>query len=639
MADSKEEPIRDTAIGGDDFFSDVDVSCLIGPAQSGRTRRLAGLAREWAAAGAHVLFVCATPSAAVRAREAFSGTPAVRVATFPEVALKVLSTPEAQASFGRAPRILSPHEQDILMEDMKVSQMKNRRLRAVLGYLFAGWSNLSDDTWEQTYEEDLLIERLHANLRFTGGVLACEASNLALKVLRAHPAVRQRCAWDCVLLDDFDLASRASQHLARALARRALAVSAAPYPGAPTEQEPYPCFTGVEELIAARPKCRVERLDSAQPLAIQHAEQRLCDEDARMRVEGDDVGNLAVADDAGTETVVPGHPMSVNGRELEAGGALEPEPEPEAFVVQMMPSMEAELQHIAQTCADALSRGEDVAIFGTDRLWRRNVVANLRRVGLPIAAAPATRIKVRDLHDEKTCARLQRDALCRLAVDGKDGVAWRTLVALGDHVARSAAIDHLRQAVAASADGTDVDADASEDASLLEALEALRRGEVAVDELARPLLDDLLAAYLRARELVEASGRKGDESAEPPAASSTADAERTPSITVYPATAAPEVRADTVIFGAFVNGCIPCRAYFDPAKLAGAAREREYVSSLRIALSVSACARKRVLLGGFTACSLDAAETMDLHIASIKLRRGVRTAVIEPSCLTRVLQG
>lgn len=171
---------------------------------------------------------------------------------------------------------------------------------------------------------------------------------------------------------------------------------------------------------------------------------------------------------------------------------------------------------------------------------------------------------------------------------------------------------------------------------LREALEALSRGEVACDDLTRSLFDDLLAVYRHACELLESSDDAG---APDGAAQRETGTECSSSIVVYPVSAAPEVRADVAIFGAFVNGCIPCRAYFDPAGLAGAAREREASASLRAALSVAACARKRVLFCGFSACGLDAAETMDLHIASIKLRRSVRTAVVEPSCLTAVMQG
>ena len=58
-----------------------------------------------------------------------------------------------------------------------------------------------------------------------------------------------------------------------------------------------------------------------------------------------------------------------------------------------------------------------------------------------------------------------------------------------------------------------------------------------------------------------------------------------------------------------------------------------------VAACPAACARKRILFCGFSSCALDAAETMDVHIASIKLRRGVRPAVVEPSCLTAVMRG
>ncbi len=600
-------------VPADDFFDDVEVSLFVGPAQSGRTQRLVKMAREQAAAGESVLVCCAVPEAVASLAAALAGS-GVKVSSLGDVALSVLATPCAQERFGRAPRILAPHEQDILMEDMKVSQMKNRRLRAVLGYLFAGWSNLSDDSWEQTYEEDLLIERLDANLRFTGGVLACEAANLALSCVRARPEVRENVGWDCVIVDDFNLASRASQHLARALARRTLVVAGSARPSASALGEEYPCFEGLAELAAARPDCRIETLRSTQPAAILAAQERLCADEALSVAEGAELFFCGGAALVRADAEAPA---------ADAGS--------EAFSVPMAPTVEAELLLIAQTCADALSRGEGVAIFGTDRTWRRNVVANLRRVGLPVVAAAPDRIKVRDLHDAKGSARIERDALSRLRRNPDDGVAWRAMMAAGDHVGRSAAIDRLRRAVSERGD-------AARPWRLPEALEALSAGEVPCDELTRPLYDDLLAAYRRARALLDAPAV--DDSAEQRGLRTAAQAaERSASICVYPVHAAPSVRADTVIFGAFVNGCIPSRDYFDPAKLAGGARQRQWDRSVRSAFSVSACARKRLCLCGFTSCSLDVAETMDVHIASIKLRRGTRTATVEPSIIAGIMQG
>ncbi len=605
-------------VPADDLFDDIEVSLFVGPAQSGRTSRLVKAARELSAAGESVLFCCAVPEAAAGVREELAGS-GVKVVPLSDFALSVLATPYAQERYGRAPRILVAHEQDILMEDMKVSQMKNRRLRGVLGYLFAGWSNLSDDSWEQTYEEDLLIERIDANLRFAGGVLACEAANLALSCVRARPdQMRESVGWDCVIVDDFNLASRAYQHLARALARRKLVVAGSPRPSVPASGEEYPCFEGLTELAVACPDCRIELLHSAQPAPILAAQKRLCADDALSVAEGAELFSCGEADAA---------PAGLTGSEEPGAGEGS-----EAFSVSMASTVEAELLFIAQTCSDAISRGEDVAIFGTDRTWRRNVVANLRRVGLPIRAAAPDRIKVRDLSDAKGSARIERDALASLRRDPGDGVAWRAMLAAGDHVGRSAAIDHLRRAVCEMGD-------AARSWRLPEALEALSRGEVPCDELTQPLYDDLLAAYRRARTLLADSVCDKGVRPEGNARAAGEAAEHSASICVYPVHAAPSVRADTVIFGAFVNGCIPSRDYFDPAKLAGGARERQWASSVCSAYSVAACARKRLYLCGFTSCNLEVAETMDVHIASIKLRRGIRTAAVEPSGIASIMQG
>ena len=92
-----------------------------------------------------------------------------------------------------------------------------------------------------------------------------------------------------------------------------------------------------------------------------------------------------------------------------------------------------------------------------------------------------------------------------------------------------------------------------------------------------------------------------------------------------------------VVFGGFVNGLIPCRAYCDPVGMAEQSRRREHARDVRTVYGVASCARKRLLFTGFATCSLQAAETMDVHIESIKLRKGLRTVTTQPSELANLL--
>lgn len=536
-----------------------------------------------------------------------------------EVAQAVLAASEAQAVFGRGPRVLEPYEETVLLEDLKVSQMKNRRLRKVLAYLRAGWSNLSDDTWEQTAEEDLVIERMRANLRFTGGVLACEASNLALHALREHDALRQRVSWDYVFVDDFELLSRASQHLVRMVAAYGLTVATAERPGLPGDEE-YPCFEGAAELLAAFPGAQVARLtESGQAPEVRHRVQGLLADSALAPL---------IRHDAMGQATPSAEPLDADTCE----GVAEP-------ALRMAPSLEAELQALAVEANAALERGESVLIVGTNRLWRRNVAANLQRVGLPVLQLRGDKLHLKDFRDEKQCERARADALYRLRVNAADDVAWRTLLALGDSVARSAAVDYLRQAVGAGAAGAPV--------RLREALELLDAGNVAADSLTAPLLDDLLAAYRQVKDAseFEEHAKPGDcvlpreqaVSGEADSQQNDAPSSSKPNILVASPDQAAGLRFDVVVFGGFVNGLIPCRAYCDPVGMAEQSRRREHARDVRTVYGVASCARKRLLFTGFATCSLQAAETMDVHIESIKLRKGLRTVTTQPSELANLL--
>ncbi len=646
----------------DEKLAPNEVRLIMGAPQSGRTSALCEIAREKVAAGANVLFVCTTEPGLRAVSEQLADAPgdSLCIATPQDAALRVLDTPEARDAFGRTPHILERYEEDILMDDMRVSQMKNKRLRSLSGYMFAGWSNLSDDRWEQTYEEDLFVERLHSNLRLTGGILACEAANLALKVLRAHDDVRAQQSYDWVIVDDFELASRASQHLLRALARVGFVAASASRPGAASMLEPYPCYEGARELVEAVPHTQVEIRDtSAQPVAIQNAIAGLATDAALTSL------IPANADISSSDSVVQPAAVAKSAAEARADEAAQTGKTTEsdansqcdasgnsALSVHMEVSPEAEMQVIAQTAADALSRGESVLIIGGEKLWRRNIVKNFARVGLPISEPAKNGMRGRDLEDEKVASKLERAALARLRENSDDNLAWRTMLAVGDHVGRSAAINRVRLAVEdkmiGSAEGTESaggsNAAATTPTRLREAMEQLISEGIDVPDIDCPLIDDLVNAYTRTKEALAAVPDSNDTASYSDSANRatavktahTADALNSPapigpSILVCSLDDIAGRRADTVILGAFVNGVVPCREYLDPAGIVGAAKEREHTKDMRRVYGALQTARKQLVVSGFTAANLAVAETMDLHIASIKLRSGIRMAKIEPS--------
>ncbi len=309
----------------------------------------------------------------------------------------------------------------------------------------------------------------------------------------------------------------------------------------------------------------------------------------------------------------------------------------ESLVVSMGESPEEEMLAMARAAADAISSGESVLIVGSSALWRRNVAMNFARVGLEVDDVAKGRLKGKNLENPKVAGRIERVALERLARDPADGVSWRALLAVGDHVARSAAVDKLRAAVSERADGSDA-------VRLLDALEMLRAGEFDVADIDRPIMDDLLAAYARARDLLKGAGSGSRESrfaglsASDGVSSCASGGLDEGGISLCSLDDVAGRSADVVILGGFVNGAVPCRAYFDPAGLAGHARERERARCVRGLHGAAGAARSRLVVTGFTQANLQIAETMDLHIASIKLKDGVRTAILEPSAFLDLLQ-
>ena len=77
---------------------------------------------------------------------------AVEVTCTRDVALGMLASEEGRAFSGRAGRLVTPVELGFIMEDMKVSGLKQRRLREMLKFFYRNWTELAggaddDDRW------------------------------------------------------------------------------------------------------------------------------------------------------------------------------------------------------------------------------------------------------------------------------------------------------------------------------------------------------------------------------------------------------------------------------------------------------------------------------------------------------------
>lgn len=576
------------------------VECIIGGPACGKTTALLERARACAESGeGSIVYVCASKAAAERARRAISlwRCGGIEVKTGLELACEVLSD-ERYAARGLRNRLIGRAEERVLMEDVKVCGIKRRRLRELVAFLECGWSNLADEdpAWLKTNEEELVAGLVRGNLEFTGGVLPCEASARALRAVQDDAALRASHARDHVFVDDYERLGRATQFLVNELAVASIAIAAGdvfPVTGAVSSaagDEPYPWAEGVRELLAARPAAAVERLFSCyrpssvvQLLNALRADDSLGAAELSVASSGRDVSRDRDGSLGSDASRVDGDFAGVLGPVM-AGGIVE------------------EFSDIAQRIKQAIEQGVSlnrIFIAGTNRMWRANVARYLQQAGIVAK---------------------------ELTGDVRPGApAMRVLVGEGDPLCRSVQIARLREI--AQPQGLRLEG----------ALSALAAGTLEGADANDPLLDGLLDAYWIAR------GKRAEGTETPMAEGGTCGNTRGDTyggaygdahgnvVVVGAPLDAIDREFDLVIFGGFVNGFIPSADYCDPAAMVGAARDRAHAADIQALYRAVASARRGVVFTGFSECGLEAAERLKLHIARIKLKRGVRMCSIEPS--------
>ena len=239
--------------------------CILGKVASGKTEALVHRVVEYLSgqlSAKGVLVLAASPDAAETLKRHLAaaldipantlGEQGVRVSTPRAIALEVLGNPKAQAACGRKPRLLLPFEENILLEDVKASGLRPKRLREMLKFFYRSWTELADDepSWLVSEEEVQVHSLLKECLAFTGGILPNELSNLAVKWLRTDETARKAASYDLVLVDDYQLLSLASQVLAGLLAREGLVVTGDMQATSEVFEE-YPYATGLIEFAQA----------------------------------------------------------------------------------------------------------------------------------------------------------------------------------------------------------------------------------------------------------------------------------------------------------------------------------------------------------------------------------------------------
>lgn len=214
------------------------------------TPALAAKAQQFAEHTTHTLVLCVNDMARERMVRACGGEGMhenITVATVAQLCARIFADERVAPYAPRGARVLDANEYDVLLEDMKASGLKTRRLREMLKFFLKSMSEYEHERegWLVTSEEQMMYAMLQTNLEAREAALPCEVASLAYEALLKSGVERAPLA---VVVEDFGALSKASQRLVRFVATQRLVASGA-LEGAAYAEEPYPHYEGMGELM------------------------------------------------------------------------------------------------------------------------------------------------------------------------------------------------------------------------------------------------------------------------------------------------------------------------------------------------------------------------------------------------------
>lgn len=604
---------------------------------------------------------------------------AVEVTCTRDVALGLLASEEGRAFSGRAGRLVTPVELGFIMEDMKTSGLKQRRLREMLKFFYRNWTELAggaddDDRWLIPGEEADTHALLKDVLRFTGGILEPEASAMAVRFLLACPEVLASAQRAHVLVDDYQMHSRASQHLANLLARDSVIVAADP--AAVVEVfDSYPYGEGIGEFTQANEGC--ERIVLNESYACAAAARAA----SRLRASLD--AGAAPLGDAEAESDAPSPSQSASS--ATSGTTATPTVPDRAAIAASFTALKAtdpaaEMASVADAVQTALEAGADpssIYVLAFHPAWERRVARALEARGIATATPVRGRVAAGDYRDLDRCAAARLLTALALVANAHDALAWRAWCGFGDYLANSAVFADMR--AEADEQGKDLVAMLDEVAvaapeegfpgtGIGRVLDAYRTGRTLIEQAQGLEGDELIGALASALNLTGENGEHAMQlvraltAPEPEPAVSAIDtsfgtsvpapapddaqtlitrARNRMSAPVFEATEGCVLIGDsahltgrtptTLVLTGFVNGFFPTRDYFDATVTTPDKQKLVRATDTRRLYTAAGKATQRLIASWFTSTSLVEAETLKLEIARAKLRRGERIAVTTPS--------
>lgn len=381
-------------------------------------RRVACLLKGGAQPGSIVVF-----SATASAAEAMRGLLAesevenarqVKVCTVRDACIEVLDSPQAREVTGRIPRLLADFEERILMEDMKVTGMKPRRLREMLKFFYRSWTELAEDDEGFLVEDDerLVHGTIKRHLALREAMLAPELSATAYRYVRDHPDQVEPWRFDHVIADDFQNLNDASQRFAEALSRVSFMVCGNENEQVPTA-EPYPFVRGFVEFKERHPQAACFELGESlrcPPRVAAMAFELMRRQDMAPDEGAPDA--QAAAQDAASACLA----RYTTPNEEFRGVA--------GFVKRRIEGPD-------------LVHPRRMFIAVPNRTWGRAISKLLRANGIKTTEAVGATALSGDPRVWEKCAALRAYTLLRLATQPQDATAWRSWCGFGDYLTRS----------------------------------------------------------------------------------------------------------------------------------------------------------------------------------------------------------
>lgn len=312
-------------------------------------------------------------SSAASTTSATNTLSASNIVTVSDLALSLLKDPAVQKACGRGGRLLDGNESDVLLEDVKVTGIKPRRLREMLKFFYNSMANCTQDepNWIISEEEQRVYSVLMENLEQRGAVHSCELSAMAYKGAAAAPEGIESFGAAAVVAAGFDQMSKTSQRLVRALATK-LFIATGTGAGVASVDEPYPNACGFTEL--------------AQEEGTQH---------------------IALTC---TATSIP-------------------------VTIRTGKTPAEEFEIITQNVAQLLQQGAkatDLVIGTPNKVWSEKIASCLKGLGVAtVVEGKSTKLKG-DPRDIKAAGSIAARAFFRLQLNPQDVTALRTWVGIGD---------------------------------------------------------------------------------------------------------------------------------------------------------------------------------------------------------------